>query len=503
MDQDPPITDNVDTDFTSNTPPAQPNSVGSAQSNIVGSTRPTPVNSVQPTPVDTAQPDFIGSAQPTVVRQISRPVDSHHIDRDLRLPGDKSHQRRRLVLFSILGTAVVLLVALLVWFFAFYNQPTTAMLDGVQHLFGAQNVVLHGSGAFDIHDDDSSSTSIKKGMFDFNSASSSLPNAFDANLFLERNNTTGNDTTGNNLSLNGVIMSDGIVYAKIDGLSDYVRSFDGFDPETDSYTAVEIAEGEWWRIALDEIIEQFTGDASVAQLYQQLYQCGLSTISQDNSKVLAQLYSEHQFIEVTPVKQLTSADGYADYQPAAWHNLYEITLNSTALADFINALPTTSTAEAMYACYNTALQAYNPASTPLSATDFSEVSADDLEFPEKLHLYAEISQFGHKIRSLWAYFDDETVSNVFTLDFKYQPSTVEPPSEYRNLVELFDEDSFSDLMVDGNVGIDDYSDDFSDDLSDDTISDDADSETSPRDATNHDNVNNDFDTTEEEWEWEF
>ncbi len=367
---------------------------------------------------------------------ISRPVDSHHIEHDLRLPGDQAKRRKQIIIGATIGVLVLVLGGLATWFFAFYNNPEKAMFDGVSNLFRASNVSFDGGGSITLREG-SADDSIKSIILNLNSSSSKLPNSTDASLLI-----SFADDKSLNLQLGTVQLADGVIYLKVGGIMDSLQRM-GLDAEAegemeDFFNALETIDGEWWRISIRDVLADMTGSEEISGLYGGIYDCAVSAGSRDNSRELVDLYKQHKFLKVEPVERIDNGNNYIDYHAAAWHNLYEISFDKDLLAGFINALPETAMAEEMYACYNSVLEQYDSSADPLSAADIDEISADDIDIPDALHLYAEVSQFGHKIRSLWAYGDDDTWDNVFSVLLQYQEATVAAPSEYRDITELFE-----------------------------------------------------------------
>ena len=394
------------------------------------------------------------NVEPVAQPQVSRPVDSHHIEHDLRLPGDKAKRRAQIVIAAIIGVLVLVLGGLAIWFFAFYNNPEKVMLDGVNNIFRAPNISLNGGGSMTLregNDDDA----VQMVILNLTSSSSKLPNATDVSLLI----TLANEQSIN-LQLGTVQMTDGAIYLKVSGIMDSVRSM-GLESDAEGemeelFSTLETIDGKWWRISVRDVLEDMSGSREVADLYGSLYDCVLEAGTRDNSKTLVELYKQNKFVKVTPVKKIASGDGYTDYAAQAWHNLYEITIDKNALAEFINTIPDTAMAEEMYTCYNNAMAQYNPGADEISASDFDEISASDIDIPEELHLYAEVSQFGHKIRSIWAYADSDEWQNSFAVTLGYQEATVSAPSEYRDITELFEilpiEDAWGRVTIDDGSG---------------------------------------------------
>jgi len=378
-------------------------------------------------------------------QRIVRPVDSHHIEHDLRLPGDKENRRTKAIIGIVIGVFILILGCLAVWFFAFYNNPEKVMFDGIQNVLHAKNIALDGGSSILLREADSSD-SVESAILNLTSSSSTLPNTTEANLLV-----TFADDRSLNLQLGSVILTDGVIYLKASGI---MESLDGLGLTTklqteyeDRYNTLELANDEWWRISVRDAITELTDNPVKSDYFGQIYDCALNAATSDYHNTLAKLYQQHPFTQVSAINQLATSDGYTNYQSQPWHNLYEIRLDKAALADFINALPETEIAENFYACYNDAVEQYNPAAEELSVQDFAELSADEIAIPDELHLYAEISQFGHQIRSLWAYLDNEQYSNTTSVKLKYQDAVVSAPEEYRDATELIQQLPERDVLM--------------------------------------------------------
>lgn len=382
-------------------------------------------------------------SQDTQTSSAETSATSPYIDRNLRLPGDKEKRRLQSIIVAAIGVLLLVLIGFAVWFFAFYNHPNKVMLDGVNNIFRASSISLNGGGSAALYEGNTDD-SIKTILINLDSSSAKLPNTTDVSLFIEYN-----DDKSLNLQLGTVQLTDGIIYLKISGIMESLRSM---DLESDIqnnmeefFQNLETIDGEWWRISVRDVLQDTTGSEELAGLYGDIYDCVITAATRDHSKTLASLYKQNQFINVEPIKKIDNGHEYINYEAKSWHNLYEISLDKEVLAQFLNTLPETEIAAEMYTCYNTALEKYTPDAEKISAEDIPEISASDIGIPDNLHLYAEVSQFGHKIRSLWGYIKDENYNNVFSLVLNYQDVEVAAPSEYRDITELFQEISIDDL----------------------------------------------------------
>lgn len=381
--------------------------------------------------------------------QISEPAKAPYVKRDVRLPGDKAKRRTQIIIAAIVGGIILLLGGLAIWFFAYYNNPEKVMFDSVNNILHAPNVSLNGGGSITLRDaKDNLDGDVEMAILNFNSSSSKLPNATDVSLLVT---FTGGKKV--NLKLGTVQMSDGVIYLRIDGIIESLRDM-GLDPDVQTeieelFNLLETVDGEWWRISVPDIIKEVSGDDKISKAYGDIYNCYYQALAADHSKLLSSLYKQNKFIQVEPIKEISSGDGYLDYSPQMWHNLYEISIDSNSFANFLNSLPESEIAQELYTCYNNAVEEHDLGYSTMGSEDLAEISADDIEIPKELHLYAEISQFGHKIRSIWAYSEDDEWQNSFAVTLNYQASEISTPDNYRDITELFRSSVLQDIWISG------------------------------------------------------
>ncbi len=366
-------------------------------------------------------------------------VDSHYIDRDLKLPRDKRGHKGALIAGIIIGILLCIVAGVLIWFFACYNQPERVAFDAVEHFLKADNVVT--TGEVKVTPDDTEESGIESVVIALDSSSSSLPSSSKVALTVKTN--TEKEFK---LDLGTVQMSDGVLYLQISRIMETVEQLNLDQSEReqlgDFFDTLELIDNEWWRISLDDFKDNLEEtDPGAIDFWGDIYTCAVDLANGDLKQDIAKVYSDHRFLKVAAVKDVSRIDGLAGFQPASWHQLYEISLDNVALADFINALPETPAANAFYDCANEAIAKYydDDSLEKFSAENFEEISASDIEWPEDLHVVLEISQFGHQLRSLHAYQSADDIDLSVDLEFKYQSVTVSAPESYRPISDLFDE----------------------------------------------------------------
>lgn len=390
------------------------------------------------------------------------PTTGVHAVSDVRLPEDKQQRHLRVIVGSVIGIFLLVLLGCVVWFFACYNRPEKAVLDSIDYLLSAKNLSLDGAVSLN-WPDSATDAPLKSLTIELDSSNTSLPNATDVTLL-----AISEEGKNINLKLGTVQMTDGVLYLKISGIIDSLKNFGletGTEDADELVTAFENIDDEWWRISVRDLLKENLSENAV-QLYDDIVDCNAELGTRDYAAIFNDLYGKNKFIQVTPVKQFASSDGYVSYQPQAWHNLYEISLDRDALARFLNSVPETEVANQLVACYNTAIQDFDPSAKALNTDDITEISAEDIDLPDELRVYAEISQFGHKLRSAWSYIDGQDYGNAASLLFKYHNIEVSAPSEYRDITELFEELPVEDIwsavtvsgggMVDSDIDADSY-----------------------------------------------
>ena len=366
-------------------------------------------------------------------------AESRHIDHDLDLGGGQTKKTKTgLIVGIIIGAVVLILGGLAIWFFAFYNNPDKVAFDAVEKLITADNVTMNGGVVVLPTDDNPEFESI---ILNIESSSKSLPNSTTATLLVTPSDD-GENAEAIQIQLDTVYLADGIAYIKVSGLTDAAKAA-GLDQEDSTafssalFDIVEVVDDEWWQISVPNLLDEMELSAEEADGMSAIYTCAVDAMNSDASGEIASLYKANKFINVEPAKNPVDSAGNA-MTPASGYSYYQVSLGSEQLANFINALPNTAVAFNFYDCYNAAVEQYN-IYEPISAEDFSEVSADDFSLPDDLSIYLEISRFGHSLRSVITEQagEDETVSG--SIVFQYEAGTTNEPEDYRPITDLFDE----------------------------------------------------------------
>lgn len=355
---------------------------------------------------------------------------------------EKSH--RGVKVAAIIVVALLLIFGgLATWFLAYYNNPEKVALDAMNHLFSADNVGLEGEFTLWVSEDEKEDSPISMMLLSFDSASNHLPMSNTATLGIYFNPEKVQGEPEVTLKLNNVVMKNGVLYFQVDGLMD---SLESFSLSSDEWLAVEnfiplleTIDKEWWQIDVNQIISELEIPASQKDTATQVYSCVVEAMNRNNSAEMAKIYEQHRFINVTPSKSLAPEGKGVSAELASWHNAYEVSIDRAALADYLNSIPETATANEFYACFNAVEN--DSATVPLSidASDFDEISADDINLPDDLKIFMEVSTFGHQLRGVYAYQFTDDYDFSGSVLVKYQDISVSAPTEYRPITDLIKE----------------------------------------------------------------
>lgn len=388
-----------------------------------------------------AQDNSYQPVEATVDSAVSPTPDSKS---DKKTDQDTKSSRVPIIVLSILAVIILILGCLGIWFFGFYNNPDKVALDAVSNLLSAPNVSMNGGIVVFPLDDDAPSPRL---ILNLDTSSNHLPNSTTASLFvaLDEDRTI-------NLSLGTVQLADGVIYLQISKVMETIDNLNLSTSELaeleDVLAILETIDNEWWRISIPELVDSFELDQDLSSGIKEIYACVVDVTNADLTDELALLYRRMPFVNVVEVSEISAyaANNEVDievstYRPATGYGLYEVSLNKDNLAHFINALPETSTAESFYDCYNSAIDKYPTMFMPehLSATDFDELDASDITIDKDLHLYMEVSKFGHQIRSLHLYYEEDSFVASGGVSLKYDDVIVSPPNSYRPITDLIDE----------------------------------------------------------------
>lgn len=380
----------------------------------------------------------LGGAAPSPELLGRENAESHHIDHDLEIGGPKKKSKAPLVIGIVVGILVLALGGLATWFFAFYNNPEKVAFDAIENLLTADDVTINGSVA--ILADEMADSSYDSVILSINSSSKFLPNSTSATLLLTPRDDN-EDAEAVQLQLDAIYLEDGMAYIQVSGLMDTLEAA-GFSTEASAeleaiFDTLERIDNEWWQISVSDLLDELELDDEEVEGLNEIYSCAVDAMNSDLSGELANLYRTNKFVQVERVKTIVDGAGN-ETSPSSGYNYYEVSLDDVALADFVNAIPETTTASEFFDCYNAAVAEYN-IYEPFDASDIDEVSADDLQLPSDLKIYLEISRFGHELRSIVTEQEDGDYMTSGSILFQYQSGFAAEPDDYRPATELIDE----------------------------------------------------------------
>lgn len=349
-----------------------------------------------------------------------------------------------------------------IWYFAIYQNPDKVVFDAVNNLITAKNVSPHGMFTGTIPASNGYKVEL---TVTAESASRHLPNESSVWVMLNVRDTSGEYTTdGIKLNIGTIQMSDGVAYLKLDHLSETLDNIlPNIFPPTDCgplmdclpdenpiadalYEIADLLDGEWWQISLSDILDEVDDlEDWQAEAIEELYTCALDAMNADSSQELSILYSRNRFVDV---KELAKSDTDVEGTIA-----YSVSLNYTALANFINSAKRTSSTNAFYDCYNAAINkaakhaddsydAEDFEKMKISADDVKDVSASDLQkyLPADAEIIFHVTPWGHTLRQIEVQLDASAEHPaLLSVAFDYEAKTVDAPSEYRPITELLDE----------------------------------------------------------------
>lgn len=392
---------------------------------------------------------------PTTVNQETAPkatheVDSNYTKHDIKIPSEK--KRTGLIIGIVVAVLLILCGGLILWFYLWYSNPDQVAYDAMTHLIEAENVGIEGGITIMNPDEDSA---LKMLSIAFDTASNNLPNSTAAKIMFifDADKVEGDPQIL--IEVKNIVMRDGVIYLQIGGIIDSINSLEIDDDTRASMeyflSTLEVIDNEWWQISIPDLLETMELPAQQNDALTGMYRCAMQAVSSDMSGEIATIYKQNQFVEIKSSKQLAPDNEDVVATLEAGHKAYELTINKDKMASFVNRLPETQTATDFFACYNDVAKQYG--GERLSASDFDEISAEDVEWPdsEQLRVFLEISQFEHRLRSahVFTYDDDGRSTGGGTLMFKYDAVTVNPPESYRPITELFDElsEMFSQMFM--------------------------------------------------------
>ncbi len=358
------------------------------------------------------------------------------------------------LIVAIVAAILILLVGagIAVWYFVIHSNPDKVAFDAINGFLHEHSVTVTGSAYNEqtYHSYRTRSTI----SLDSKRGATNLPASSTITAgFAQYENNSDDPEVDLSLELGSVVFSDGIIYFRINDLMEAVDSAlasSGLSrSRLDDYGKLlygigEKIDGEWWQFSLPDILDLISADNSESySSIRNAYNCVFEAASGDIAGELASIYSENRFIGITKVSQ----SAFGDVKATSGNSLYELTFDYEKMADFINSLPNSDYANKLYTCYNNFVAAEDLDDSGfiprrISAADFDKVSAEDLagsRNTETNNYYLEISNFDHKLKSLYAYEKSEDEQTEIHFYFQYEPVTISAPESYRPITELIEE----------------------------------------------------------------
>lgn len=400
----------------------------------------TPAPSVAATPVETVSSSETAAPQPASHPAPAQPVKSR--PSQAAKPAKSACHKLFCAICVLLGLILLSAGGIAIWYFGFHHQPEKAVLDAFNQLGEAENLVLEGGGAV-LNSGESNQTIAS---FNFISAPDT-PGLLSTDLTLfppaPQDDTAASSAAPLDLQLNAVVGEDGVPYLQISGLADLFASLPAdLSPEALAYlepyrALFETVDNEWWQFSLDDFVTSLELDPTATQAYHEFYGCLWDLYQTDYRALFAALYRQHPFLQIQTSEEVTStSDSFILAEPGS--TTYVATIDFGELAAFLNQIPTTDAAESYFACYNN----ISGIEEALDATDFDEVSADELRdaLPGDLQIELVISNWSHQLQAFQVTLRQES-EFVFSLgaNLSYQAATVTLPTSYRPLADLVDE----------------------------------------------------------------
>lgn len=350
---------------------------------------------------------------------------------------------------GVIAIIIILILLLLsggafaFWYFAVYSNPENVAYDALRQFVSAPNVVTNGT--VELVSEQTGDTRIVA-SFDFDTSSLRVPNSTDVKLSISERDQDDKvvDQHHFELNLGTAILTGGDIYFRV---SNAMKALEQLSQSSESgldaygelgamaYEIIEIIDNEWWQISLDDLVASLEIKKSEAQPALAFYDCVLEIAKSNWASELAPLFKEHQFVHIRKTDQPASATG---------RSVYAVTdIQHEALANFINALPESASANAFYACYNQYARAINDGGQidELSASDFDEVATSDITdaMPDDLEIYLEISDFGHQLHKFNGIAKQDDDKLAADLTFDYSDVAVSAPDNYKPITDLIDE----------------------------------------------------------------
>lgn len=378
------------------------------------------------------------SAQPKRSQRKSQThtVDSEHVSQDVKLEPEKKSRKTPIILGIILAILLLIGAGFFAWYFFYYSNPEKVMADAADDLISAENLALAGTVAFT--PDASANSALQQIEIDFNSAMNQAPASSTQAVikFIFENDELI-------LEVGSVQLKDGVAYIRVSGILDALEKAGVAEALSEEaqivFDALEIIDDEWWEISITDLIDEFELADNDTQRLKAMYDCAYTAINNNYREEFTQLYRAHSFVQLEKVKTLNfpHETNYQGLAANTGSTYYQVNFDYAQMTEFINSIPESPLAEELYVCVND-----NIPSSNLDAKDFDEVNLDDVKaaFPEDTHIYFEISNWRHQLKTVVMQLaDGDVVVNLGLHVRQNQQVAVTVPDSYRPITELADE----------------------------------------------------------------
>lgn len=367
-------------------------------------------------------------------------IDSQYAEHDVKLTKDKGGNHLLRFVIILLVVVAILTGGFAIWYFAYYSKADKVAFDAVNHILQAENVALEGTGSIQFSGEAAAESPIKSITINTSAAGKTLPFSSSTQALVYLNQDVIPYSEPLKVSVQDIMLKDGMIYLRISELADTIESlykFAGEEVDESILALVDLIEGEWWQISLSDILTEMGADDTTAGVYQDMYGCTLGVLQGDSSDEIAKIYKDHQFVNVRPVQYLEEDSATDHIKLAGGYQAYRISLNKAELAAFVNQIPDTDAASEFVACYNNVMERVDGEN--ISLDDVDEIDENDIEWPEELTLSAEISRASHRLRRVYAHYDQDGINVAANFTVKYDVTPASTPENYRPITELFDE----------------------------------------------------------------
>lgn len=342
---------------------------------------------------------------------------------------------------GLLAGLIVLLIAVLaavgaaVWYFCFYSNPDKVAYDAIVNFIEQPNVVTEGAVVVKAETDDGGIFSVVADI-DTKTNGAAGESAVNLKLDLVDQDDEVINSDSYELGIGNIITSDGVFYIRVDKLIDIVDAMlsdmetsvaelgEGFEV---IYDVLDEVDGEWWRISVPELVDEFIEDNSIARPIKEFYACFVDATQQDMSAQMVELYNQNRFVDIEKIEGgLFGGD-----------SKYRATLNYDKMAAFMNGTLDIESEKGIEDC---ASQLSDELGGSYSF-DKTYTNTSELEkYLNDFEVEMTISNFGHELRSISVSMIDLGEDEKFVASFKFAHPEVEivEPTSYRSIAELFE-----------------------------------------------------------------